>query len=59
MKTRNTLSLIARLLFATLAGSMFLNSCAETDPNKPSDIPWNQQEPWEGSARYGNFPQSR
>jgi len=47
------------MLFLAVAASLLLSSCAEVGPDKPSDIPWNQQEPWEGSARYGNFPQSR
>ncbi len=58
MKTRNSLPLIARMILAALAASFLLGSCAEVDPNRPSDMPWNRQESWEGTARYGNFPQS-
>ncbi len=53
------MTVIARILFAAIAASMCLSSCADVGPKRPSDQPWGKPEAWESGARYGNFPQSR
>ena len=48
------------LFLAIAAASLVFSSCAPTESaGGPSNMPWNIQEGWEGTARHGNMPQTR